>query len=428
MHASLEGRARALLLIPTLALATGAADDAAPAARTPEALAAFLREHSPRARALSLERKAARRAAEGAGSFFDPMIEARVAPLSVPGLLPEDPHNPMPFGVEVMVAQRLPLSGRLARERERATALGERVRHLTDGMELDLELDVAMLACEAWQRAESTRVHERHLEVLRTIAELTRAQLAGARASVGDAQQVDAEIAMVEAELAELAGMARAVDARTNALLGRAAEAPLPAPPAEVPWLSTDPPSLDVEARTEVRAQAALVQAGQAERARAADAWIPDLTAQASWSSMWPLSHQFLLGVGVEIPLFNRGRSAELDSADLMRDGAQASLDEVRARAQAELGAAQARDRAAAAALAILRERVVPLAVARAETTRASVGGGASFDAALEATRDEIEARLQEARVAAERCQSRAELWRAAGVSFLPDSSTEVQP
>ena len=123
MRAAQKTRASARWIVPPLLLLAGAASPAAPVPRTPEALAASARAHSPRARAAALESLAAERSAEGAGAFFDPMLAARVAPLSVPGMLPVDPREAMPFGAEVMLSQRLPLSGRLSREEERARAL-----------------------------------------------------------------------------------------------------------------------------------------------------------------------------------------------------------------------------------------------------------------------------------------------------------------
>ena len=454
MHWIPPGSAAALPRLITLALALGAAapgaaapgaaapataqgderalagDGAAstPVARSPEVLAAFARAHSPRARALKLERRAAARAAQGAGSFMDPMLEARAAPLSVPGLLPEDPHEQLGVGVELMLSQRFPLSGRLGHERDRERALGARARHEVDAMLLDLELEAALLACEGWERAAELEVLQRSRELLGAMADVTRAQIAAGRASVGDAQRLDAEVAMVGLELAETDAARRAVDARTNALLGRAALAPLPAPPAEVPWLLADPPSLPTDERAELRARQATLDAAQAERARASDAWLPDLNATASWSTMWPISHQFLLGVGAELPLFNEGRQAEQESAGLRIEGARASLEDARARAEAAQAEARARDEGAARALAVLQERVVPLAAARADTARAALGAGASIDPALDATGAELNARTRLVRAQAERCRMRAELWRAAGVSFVPGSPSQEQP
>lgn len=433
------GSAHALPWMLTLALASGAGAPAAavagpdeagptPAARTPEELARHARIHSPRARALELERRAAIRAAKGAGAFMDPMLEARAAPLSVPGLLPAEPHEALGPGVELMLSQRFPLSGRLGHERERAVALAQRTSHEVDAMLLELDLEAALLACESWERAAELEVLLRSRELLGAMADVTRAQIAAGRASVGDAQRLDAEVAMVGLELAEKEAARRAVDARTNALLGRAALAPLPDPPVEVPWLLDEPPALPAEERAELRARQAELDAAQAERARAADAWLPDLNASASWSSMWPLSHQFLLGVGAELPLFNRGRDAELESAGLMIDGARAELEDARARALAALAEARARDEGAARALAVLQERVVPLAAARADTARAALGGGASIERALDATGAEIDARSRLVRAQGERCRMRAELWRAAGVSFVPASTSQEAP
>ncbi|MCC7112331.1 MAG: TolC family protein, partial [Deltaproteobacteria bacterium] len=152
------------------------------------------------------------------------------------------------------------------------------------------------------------------------------------------------------------------------------------------------------------------------------------LNATASWSTMWPISHQFLLGVGAELPLFNRGREAEQESAGLMIDGARASLEDARARAEAAQAEARARDEGAARALSVLQERVVPLAAARADTARAALGGGATIDMTLDATRAELDARARLVRAQGERCRARAELWRAAGVSFATGSSSQEQP
>ncbi|MBI1945085.1 MAG: TolC family protein [Deltaproteobacteria bacterium] len=428
MHAVRPTRTNASLIAAPLALLLGAADPDAPVERTPHALAAHARTHSPRARAAALEQQAARRAVDAAGAWFDPMLELRAAPLSVPGLLPADAHDERTFGAELMLAQRLPLSGRLGHERERASADAARVRADADLVLLDLEREAALLACDAWEATANTRVRRRHVEVLRAMADVARAQIAVGRATVGDAQRLDAEVARLSVEVLEGEGELAAVDVETNLLLGRAPAAPLGAPGEQVPWLADEPATLHVEARDEVRGGSARLAAAEAERARAADAWIPDLTASAGWSTMWPLSHALMLGVALELPVWNGAKSAELDAASVMRDQADAMLDEARVRVAAELAVARTRDDAAAKVLALLQDKVVPLAAARAQTARAALSGGAALDAALDATHEERETDLQLVGATAAHCRTRAELWRASGASFLPSSQSSLAP
>lgn len=428
MHAVVPTRLRVPLIVPPLLVVLGAADPDAPIERTPEALAAHARAHSPRAKAAALEQSALGRAADGAGAWPDPMLEARAAPLSVPGLLPVDPHDERTFGAELMVAQRVPLSGRLGRERERAQAVALRAGAERDALLLDLDRDAALLACDAWDAAAVTRVRRRHVELHGVMADVARAQIAAGRATVGDAQRLDAETARLSLDVIEGEGELAALDAETNLLLGRAPNAPLGAPGDEVPWLLEEPKTTAVDQRSEVRGEAARLAAAEAERARATDAWIPDLTASISWSSMWPLSHALMLGVALELPVFNAAKDAELDAAAVMRDGAQAMLDQARLRVVAELAVARARDDAAARARALLEHKVAPLAAARAQTARAALSGGAALDAALDATHEEREVELELVRATALRCRTRAEMWRAAGVSFLPSTLATPSP
>jgi outer membrane protein TolC len=427
MHFVPRNGARALCLTSSLLLLTGAAPPSAPVPRTPEALAQWARTRSPRARAAALESTAVERAAEGAGEWFDPMLAVRAAPLSTPGLLPVDPRDAMPFGAELMLSQRLPLSGRLSQEQQRARALGERAQHLKDAVLLDLEREAALLSCAAWEAESLQRVRLRHIDVLRAMAANARGEIESGRATVGDAQRVDAEVVRLENDVVEIEAEKRAIDAETNALLGRAPDAPLGPPPDAAPLLAPPPLTVDIEARDEVRASTALVTAAEADRVRAADAWIPDLTATVSWSSMWPLTHQLMLGVAVDLPVFNRGRDAEQASAGLMREGASALVEQEKLRAQAALSAAHVRDSATDQVRARLADKLVPLAAARAETARASLSGGASLNAALDATHEEREAEVELVRATAAHCKTRAELWRAAGTSFVTQASV-VQP
>lgn len=400
------------LLIPWL---LGAAAPEHVVERTPEALAAFARAHNPRVRAATLESAGARRAAEGAGTLPDPMLELRAAPLSVPGLLPPDPHGTSGFGAELMLSQRFPLSGRLGHQAARAGALARAMVAERDALVLDLERQAALFACAAWEAATVARVRTRHVEVLGAMADVARAQIASGRATVGDAQRLDAETARLSLDVLEGEGELAALDVETNLLLGRAAGAPLPAPDEQVPWLLAEPSAPALDERDEVRREAAQVEAAQAERARANAAWVPDLSASLGYSSMWPLSHAFTVGLGVELPVFFGGRSAERDAAGTMEQAA-------------ELAAARARDAAAARMLAVLEERVAPLSSARAQTARAALSGGAPLDAALDATREEREVELELTRARAARCRTRAELWRAAGVSFLATPAPSVTP
>ena len=260
------------------------------------------------------------------------------------------------------------------------------------------------------------------------MADVARAQIAAGRATVGDALRLDAEVARLSLDVLESEGELRALDAETNLLLGRAPNAPLGAPGEAAPWLLEEPRAAAIGERDEVRGERARLAAAEAERARAADAWIPDLTASIGYSSMWPLSHALMLGVAVELPVYNTAKSAELDAAAVMRDSAQAMLDEARLRVVGELAAARARDDAAGRALALIEQKVVPLAAARAQTARAALSGGAALDAALDATHQEREAELELVRAGAARCRTRADVWRAAGVSFLPAASLTPAP
>ncbi|MCC7074403.1 MAG: TolC family protein [Deltaproteobacteria bacterium] len=427
MHLSPPTRRGASLIPLVIPWLLGAAPDDV-VERTPAALAAFARAHNPRVRAATLESAGARRAAEGADTLPDPMLELRAAPLSVPGLLPPDPHGASGFGAELMVAQRFPLSGRLGHEAARTAALARGVSAERDSLLLDLEREAALVACGAWEAATVARVRGRHVEVLGAMADVARAQIASGRATVGDAQRLDAETARLSLDVLESEGELAALDVETNLLLGRAAGAPLPAPGEQVPWLLAEPSAPALDERDEVRREAAQVEAAQAERARANAAWVPDLSASLGYSSMWPLSHAFTVGVGVELPVFFGGRSAERDAAGTMEQAAAARLDEARRRVTAELAAARARDAAAARMLAVLEERVAPLASARAQTARAALSGGAALDAALDATNEERAVELERTRATAARCRARAELWRAAGVSFLATPAPSVTP
>lgn len=396
--------------------------------RTPEALAAHARAHSPRARAAALESSAARRAAQGAGTLPDPMLEVRAAPLSVPGLVPPDPHGAQGFGAEVMLAQRLPLSGRLGHEAARADALARGLAAERDALLLDLEREAALLSCGAWEAAAVTRVRRRHVEVLSAMADVTRAQIANGRATVADAQRLDAEVARLSLDVLEGEGELLALDAETNLLLGRAPDAPLAPPGADAPWLAQEPSAPPLDQRDEVRRALAQVEAAEAERARAGAAWVPDLSASVGYSSMWPLSHALTVGLGVDLPLWGGGRSAEHDAAGVLHESAQARLDDARARLEGAQAAARARDDAAFKMLTLLEQRVTPLVAARAQTLRAALSGGASLDAALDATLEERAAELEVVRAGGVRCRARAELWRACGVSFLAAPPQPVTP
>lgn len=359
------------------------------------------------------------------GAFPEPMIEGRLAPLSLAaGPFVERADKDMPVGFEIMLSQPLPLTPRLAHAHEAARAEADSMASEERALRLELAERAAVLACDAWELQRALDVNAHHEELVSAMRSAARDAIAAGRGTIDEALRVDDEAVALEDE--ELAG-ATALDvvlARINALLHRPPDAPLPPPPEVLEPF--EPAPSDRELHPLVEGADARVRAASARVDEVDSRNVPDVRLTASYSSMWPdVEHQLMVGVALEIPSARAARDASIDRARAERDAALRLADERRDLVAAEVRTARLRLDEARARAALFDRQRLPLAAERTSNagTAFSVGTG-SLLGALMALRDERHVVLEAHRARAEVCRREARLRAALGIDLSPSSPT----
>lgn len=322
----------------------------------------------------------------------DPMLELGVAPLS------------LPTGRGQRLAFRQPLAWAAALD-----ARGEAVLAEAEALGHDREALARVLVAAAHEAltelatTSSLRaLYHAHHELMHTLRRGVMAMLSAGRGLPEDAVMAEAEIVMAERELLAVTRVELAARARLNALLHRAADAPLgpvtlpaslPPEPPPLPELLAEArshrPEL-VAARTRVRARDASIDAADAAT-RPTFAIGFELSTMSDDSMMWPM-----LMASVELPLARASRDAMRDEARalaVMQRHEVAALDR---EIEAEVATRRATLSAALAQLAQTRDALIPALERRAELVQASYAAARQgFDQVLVAHDALLDARLE---------------------------------
>lgn len=285
----------------------------------------WLRDRNPELAALALEAEAAQERVYPAGALPDPMVG-----LTLRGIDPSEPWRgpSSQAGNLLEVRQRFPLWGKRELARSQATHEADAVRHeaAARGRELLAQAEAAYV--RYWEAAESIKVIDRRLVLLRQVEEI-----AGVRYALGMAPQQDAIRAQVAAtalqsERLDREAMYREAVGMLNGLLGRAGDAPLETPTA-VPELPLRYTSIEDAIAASVTASHPALAARDAMVRAAEDAErlqrrsrLPDVTLGIGAMEQRGGLDSLEFMVEVEIPLQRRARRAREREAGLRADAA----------------------------------------------------------------------------------------------------------
>jgi outer membrane protein TolC len=215
----------------------------------------------------------------------------------------------------------------------------------------------------------------------------------------------------------------RTIAAQLNALLHRGPRAPLPPPPAE-PAPPPPPEGIDQalaaaleSARPELAAQRAEIAARRAAVALEQLAFYPGFEVMASYNSMWDMpEHQWMAGVGVNLPIRRQRVRAAVAAAEAELAAAESELARLEDEVRAEVEVAAETLREALHVVHLYRNRVLPAARDQIAAARAGFEtGSASMLALIEAERSLRAAELDHDEALADALSRRAELDRALG-------------
>lgn len=351
-----------------------------------------------------------------AGSFSDPMVELRLAPLSVAS-------SKAPLGYEVMLSQALPWFGKRSLDSVIAAAEAEAAKSDFEGTQRELALTALNLYQQYFVVHRALEINAEHVQLMHAMRDAATAQFASGRGSAQDALQAEAELTHMEHDAVILASKREVLTAQMNELLHRPPGELLPPPPPLLePPPETDqaPARLEEEAlrgRPDIAAAQQRARAAQARADRAERDSYPDLTLSTSYDSMWDMpEHRWMVGLGFNLPIVSGRRAGAADEARAMQAQFQSDAARLSDTARTQVFVTLKQLQESRHVLRLFETRLLPIARERIDAARAGfVTGQNSFMAVIEAEKALRSVELEYQMAQADQAERRGELDRALG-------------
>ena len=348
-----------------------------------------------------------------ASSLDDPTFSYAVAPLTVSA--DRSLNQKFEFG------QKIPWPGTL-------NARGAAARQ--DAVSADRDVDSLRLRVVAQAKSayaewrfveEGLAIHHATHALLEELIATTQTRYAAGRALKQDVLQAEVERADLNNHLLQLLRQQVVVQARVNALLNRAPDAPLPAaapsrqnaPPPALETLQT----LALAQHPELAGLDAQVSASQSRVTLAEKAFYPNFQVGVGYNSLWnDTDKRPVFGVSINVPFDRSKRRSELNRAQADTRRAQWSLIERRAELLSALAQARAQLLETHASISLYEDQLVPLAAEYFEAALADYhSGSGAFLNVITAEQRKLNTDLALARVRADYVRRLAELERWVG-------------
>jgi len=340
-----------------------------------------VRRESPRAEAARALARAARARVPSAKLPPDPELQLGFMNYTLPGLEPMDVLGMTQLQLMQMVpvAGKLGLSGRVATAQ--AAAQAERARDV----EWELRSDAAMAFYDVYQTDQRLAVARETLRLLQDIRKTAEAMYRVGEGRQTDVLRAQVEVARMVEDTVRMTTMRTGMAARLNALLDRAADAPvgspaLPAFPDSVPQLASLV-ALAETGRPMVRAGERELKAAEAQATLARREIWPDLTVGVQYGQRageMGTERMGSLMMGATVPVFARSRQLRMrEEASAMRQMAVADVAAMRADTRGRVTEAYASLVRARNLTSLYRTTVIPQAEATVTSALAAyrVGG-----------------------------------------------------
>jgi cobalt-zinc-cadmium efflux system outer membrane protein len=401
-----------LLALPAAAQPTDPDPFAGAATLDRAALTAAVRERNPTLEAARLAWRAAAARPAQERALDNLMVSYGAAPLSLGG--------GVPFGQSLEVRQALPYPGKRRVRTAMAEAEAEAAFQGYQKALLELTTEASLLFDDWYLVHRALAINAEHRLLLADFQSVAAERYAAGLAPQQSPIQAEVEGGRLLLRDAELETERRRVTARLNALLHRAADLPLPPPPARLP--DPEPPPADdlpaaaLAGRPEIAGRAAEVRVREAALEAALLERRPDFEVMASYSSMWmDPEHRFMAGVAVDLPIWRQRTEAARAEAEARlaqaRSERAALEDQVRAQVRTALDRLDETRRA----LSIYRDRLLPAARDQIRAARAAFETGGGFLDVIEAERSLRDLELGHEETLTEAHRRRAELDRVLG-------------
>jgi outer membrane protein TolC len=352
------------------------------------------------------------------------MLDVGFAPLSIGS-------STARFGYEVSLTQKLPWFGKRSLEADAAAAEAAASKSDLETTRRELALTAVELYDEYFVATRSIVVNAHHVELMRSMHGGAVAQFESGRGSAEDPLRAESELGRMERDASVLASRRDVVIAQMNELLHREPDAPL-APPADLTLPAAIAPEdgkhLESDAVSRRPDIAAVRQRARAEQSRADKAgrdYYPDVAVSASYNSMWDMpEHRFMVGLGLNLPIWTGARGGAAEEATAMRAQLEADARRLETTARTQVYVALKQLDESAHVLRIFEQRLLPAARDEIDAARAAFTASRTpFMAVVEAERNLRGVELDYEMARAECDRRHAELERALG--RIPGLATE---
>jgi outer membrane protein TolC len=359
---------------------------------------------------------------EPAGSLDDPMLSYGVAPLTA--------GADRSLNQNVDFSQKIPWPGTLAARESAARFEAVAAGRDVDSLRLQL-IAQAKSAYAEWRFIDlALDIHHATQALLDELIATAQTRYAAGRALKQDVLQAEVERADLDNRLLRLLRQRATVQARINALLNRAPNAPLPA--AAPISLQPAPPALEalkplaLAQHPELSRLDAEISASESRVTLAEKAFYPSFQVGVGYNSLWEETDKRpFFGVSINVPFDRSKRRSELDQARAEMRRTQLSLSQRRAELLAALATARAEVFEAQSSVALYQDELVPLATEYLQAAIADYQSGAgAFLNVITAEQRKLETDLELARARADYVRRLAELELWAGGSLDASSPT----
>ena len=388
------GRALAIGSL-TLLIGVSAAQAQAPApasngpapGATVDELLSLVRKFNPALAAAALDREAAVAKIGPAGALEDPMVSYT---------------RDQGFRQSLYtVSQSFPLWGKRDLRTGVATATADAARGREGSVARDIEERLKVTFAQYYEASQAIDVTRDIRTLLRSVAETARSRYGQGLASQSDAIRADLAQTRLDTNLFELEQAQEEAQAKLNALVGRAADAPLARParlrpvPAAASLALDDLVARARDANPTLAAARAEITAANGERQLVDKSWYPDLTVTAGVDDMVGVGPKPVVGIGIKVPLQWGVRDAEARAATARRAAAQSRLDSETLNLGSELKSALAHLHHAEHVRDLLRTSLGPQSDAAYRSAVSSYQQGrGDLTSILDAARQRFEIRL----------------------------------
>ncbi len=384
-----------------------------------EQLVAEVLYRNPSLQAASAAWRAANERWPQAVSLDDPMFVSMIGPKGV-GM---DNGG----GWMVQASQKIPWAGKRALRGSAASADADAMKGDIGNVRLRLSeaartafYDYYLARREAEVNASTCRLLTQYREIAGNMYQVNQT-------TQQDVLQADVELATLESRQTELTRDEQVAIARINTLLHRAADHPLPPPPAKAPLPDSLPTAESLqqaasEWRPDLFAMQARIRAEQANVALACKEYYPDLNLVAKYDGFMPEEMRPQVGMEFNVPLQRDRRSAAVrEASERLRQRCaeyQERLDQVRYEVQAALDRAAQSQRV----IRLYEEKLLPATRRSVESAQSNyTSGKLDFLRLIDAERQVYTQQAMYYQAIAEYHRHLAELKRAVGGS-LPEA------